>query len=94
MIPIQNPPLQPIGTGPIFERLMAQNVVALLEMRKQQVNRLQWEREQLEAEIARLRVALKDMKERVEGSWERRDLAPDFDLEAVENANKLLSAEI
>lgn len=42
------------------------------------------------AEIERLKAALKDMKERVETSWERRDLAPDSDLEAVGAANKLL----
>lgn len=40
--------------------------------------------------VDQLRTALKDMIERVEASWERRDLAPDSDLEAVEKAKELL----
>lgn len=39
--------------------------------------------------ISALLVALKDMTERVEASWDLRDLAPDSDLEAVEAAKKL-----
>jgi hypothetical protein len=44
---------------------------------------------ELGAENERLRAALKDMTQRVVASWERRDLAPDGDLEAVEAAEKL-----
>jgi hypothetical protein len=43
----------------------------------------------LDAENERLKAALKDMTQRVVASWERRDLAPDGDLEAVEAAEKL-----
>jgi uncharacterized protein with PhoU and TrkA domain len=49
--------------------------------------------DRLRAENERLREALDDMISRVEQSWERRDLAPDSDLEAVDLARKLLSAD-
>jgi hypothetical protein len=46
--------------------------------------------DQIKADNERLRAALKDMIERVKRSWDRRDLAPDGDLEAVEHAKEAL----
>ena len=40
--------------------------------------------------IQELEVVLADMTTRVENSWERRDLAPDSDLDAVKYARQIL----
>jgi hypothetical protein len=60
--------------------------------RQQGIDENTAEIDRLRAENEKLRAALTNAVDRLELSWDHRDLAPDGDLEAVELARKLLSA--